>query len=61
MADDNEDLPPLSKNKHWKDYRLTAAEWKLIKLAFNCLKVRSQYMLFYCHLIYAVGCFRPSQ
>jgi len=39
MVDANEDLPPLSKNKSWLDYQLTPAKWKLIKLAFNCLKV----------------------
>jgi len=56
-ADANEDLPPLSKNKSWLDYRLTPAEWKLIKLAFNCLKVCFHYRLFYYCLIYLVGCF----
>ncbi|KAM6491093.1 hypothetical protein JOM56_013332, partial [Amanita muscaria] len=37
-ADANEDLAPL-KNKTWSDYRLTTAEWKLIKLVHHCLKV----------------------
>ena len=37
-ADANEDLPPLKKKK-WEDYRITASEWKLIKLIHNCLKV----------------------
>lgn len=49
-ADANEDLPPLSKNKSWSDYRMTSAEWKLIKLAFNCLKVR-----FHCALIFIIS------
>ncbi|KIL54867.1 hypothetical protein M378DRAFT_182392 [Amanita muscaria Koide BX008] len=37
-ADANEDLAPL-KNKTWSDYRLTTAEWKLIKLVHHCLKL----------------------
>ena len=40
MADGNEDLPPL-KNKSWLDYQLDADEWRLIKLAYNCLNVSS--------------------
>ena len=38
-ADTNEDLPPL-KNKLWSSYRLQGGEWKLIKMVYNCLKVR---------------------
>jgi hypothetical protein len=37
-VDSNDDLPPL-KDKSWKDYHLTAQEWKLVKLVHNCLKV----------------------
>ena len=37
-ADTNEDLPALN-NKLWADYRLTAPEWKLVKLVHRCLKV----------------------
>ena len=43
-ADANEDLPPL-KNKEWVDYRLTALEWKQVKLVHHCLQVRR------CHVI----------
>ena len=39
-VDANEDLPPLV-DKSWSDYRLQPAEWKLVKLVHNCLKVSS--------------------
>ena len=38
MADSNDGLPPLQK-KSWSDFRLTSAEWKLVKMVYDCLEV----------------------
>lgn len=39
-ADSNCGTPPLqSDGKAWSDYRLTEPEWRIIELAYNCLKV----------------------
>ena len=37
-ADSQDHLPPL-KGKSWSDYKLSASEWRLIKLVHHCLKV----------------------
>ena len=39
LADDNEDLPPISNGKKWASYKLSSLEWKIIELAQDCLKV----------------------
>ena len=39
LADDNSDIPPLSHGKKWSNYKLTNPEWRIIKLAYDCLKV----------------------
>jgi hypothetical protein len=42
-ADDNSDLPPLTKGRSWTSYLLTAAEWDLLKQAYHCLQVTSSF------------------
>ncbi|TFK37180.1 hypothetical protein BDQ12DRAFT_667133 [Crucibulum laeve] len=39
LADDEEELPPLHNKKIWLNYRLGSAEWKLISLSYDALKV----------------------
>jgi hypothetical protein len=39
LADNDRDLPPLLRGKKWADYRLSRAEWQIIELAQDCLRV----------------------
>jgi hypothetical protein len=40
LADEEEDLPPLTNSKKWANYLLSGPEWDLIRLAHDCLEVR---------------------
>jgi hypothetical protein len=46
FADTEDDLPPLASGKKWADYRLAASEWRIIRLAYDCLNVSCCLILF---------------
>jgi hypothetical protein len=41
LADDDEDLPPLTNGNKWANYLLSGPEWEIIRLAQDCLEVYS--------------------
>ncbi|KAN0105155.1 hypothetical protein V8E52_011317 [Russula decolorans] len=39
LADEEEDLPPLTNGKKWANYLLSGPEWDIIRLAHDCLEI----------------------
>jgi hypothetical protein len=42
-ADEEEEIAPLRNGRKWEDFKMTSAEWSLILLARDMLKVSLQY------------------
>ncbi|KAM6491480.1 hypothetical protein JOM56_013049 [Amanita muscaria] len=42
LADNEDELPHLSNGRQWANYKLSASEWEIIRLAQDCLEILRQ-------------------